>query len=154
LSQSFANKNFGGGDFVDDSISFVTLVKLRPGAGSPQQRGREITPTAWKPIQRTIESLSAHIKMFTDEDGRKGQVAFNVLGNDYDLLIIGTAPTLKTLAKVDAALKTMGYEAKTHPAVQSDEYAKLAEETEQTLVGRIPERREAFATGNLAATGT
>lgn len=139
---------------MDDSISFVTLVKLRPGAGSPQQRGREITPTAWKPIQRTIESLNANIKVFTDGDGRKGQVAFNVLGNDYDLLIIGSAPTLKTLAKIDAALKTMGYEAKTHPAVQSDEYAALAEETEQVLVGRIPQHREDYATGNLAATGS
>ena len=60
--------------------------------------------------------------------GGKIQMMLNVLGNDYDLLIIGEAEDPKVLQRIDALCKREGFVAKTHPAVGAEEYARLVHE--------------------------
>jgi hypothetical protein len=57
----------------------------------------------------------------------------NVLGNDYDVLLVGDTTSPKTLHQIDATCKAQGYEAKTHPAIDAEEYAALAEATVHVL---------------------
>jgi uncharacterized protein with GYD domain len=80
--------------------------------------------TEWENLTSGIERLG----------GRVSEV-FNVLGNEYDLLVIGEAEDPRTLHRIDALCKTMGYVARTHPAVEASEYAHLVRETTEIVQG-------------------
>lgn len=67
---------------------------------------------------------------------------FNVLGNEYDLLILGEAQDPRTPHRIDAICEREGYPAKTHPAIPAAEYTRLVEETNAILNNRLPRRPE------------
>ena len=100
-------------------MQFVTLVRLRPGPTGilPTEREPGIYETEWSRLSRQIQLV-----------GGKILTMLNVLGNDYDLLIIGEAKDPKALHRIDALCKREGFVAKTHPAVGAEEYARLVHE--------------------------
>src|SRR5260370_17685316 len=97
-------------------MQFVTLVRLRPSPIGilPTEREPGIYEMEWSRLSRQMPLV-----------GGKIQLMLNVLGNDYDLLIIGEAEDPKALQRIDALCKREGFVAKTHPAVEADEYATL-----------------------------
>ena len=111
-------------------MEFVTLVQIRPRANSG--------PTARQPDTRAIEWQQLE-KQITLVGGKVMQI-FNVMGNEYDLLILGEAKDPKTLHRIDAICKREGYPAKTHPAIPAAEYTQLVEETNAILNDRLPRR--------------
>lgn len=100
-------------------MQFVTLVRLRPSPIGilPTEREPGIYETEWSRLSKQMQLV-----------GGKIQTMLNVLGNDYDLLIIGEAEDPKTLQRIDALCKREGFVAKTHPAVDAEEYARLVHE--------------------------
>ena len=100
-------------------MQFVTLVRLRPSPIGilPTEREPGIYETEWSRLSKQMQLV-----------GGKIQTMLNVLGNDYDLLIIGEAEDPKTLQRIDALCKREGFVAKTHPAVGAEEYARLVHE--------------------------
>jgi len=117
-------------------VGFITLVQLRPGSrgrGGEQQAG--LYETEWENLTKGVERLGGHV----------GTV-FNVLGNEYDLLIIGEAEDPRTLHRIDALCKTLGFVARTHPAVEASEYSQLVRETAEivkgTRIGKADTRRK------------
>jgi uncharacterized protein with GYD domain len=120
-------------------MEFVTLVQIRPRANSAVT-GRQPDTQAieWQLLKKQITLV-----------GGKVLQIFNVLGNEYDLLILGEAKDPRTLHRIDAICKREGYPAKTHPAIPAAEYSQLVEETNailnkpQTRRTRRPEQREA-----------
>ena len=100
-------------------MQFVTLVRLRPSPiGSlPVEREPGIYEMEWSRLSKQIQLVGGKIKTM-----------LNVLGNDYDLLIVGDAEDPKALSRIDALCKREGFVAKTHPAVPAEEYARLVHE--------------------------
>jgi uncharacterized protein with GYD domain len=98
------------------------MVKIRPGSGEFKSETGGFEHRAWQSLRDAFERIGAHVTLVK-----------NVLGNDYDVLILGEANNPKTLHQIDATCKTHGYEAKTHPAIDADEYSELAEATENIL---------------------
>jgi len=100
-------------------MQFVTLVRLRPSPIGilPTEREPGIYEMEWSRLSKQMQLV-----------GGKIQTMLNVLGNDYDLLIIGEAEDPKTLQRIDALCKREGFVAKTHPAVGAEEYARLVHE--------------------------
>ena len=100
-------------------MQFVTLVRLRPSPIGilPTEREPGIYEMEWSKLSKQMHLV-----------GGKIQMMLNVLGNDYDLLIIGEAEDPKTLQRIDALCKREGFVAKTHPAVGAEEYARLVHE--------------------------
>jgi uncharacterized protein with GYD domain len=100
-------------------MQFVTLVRLRPSSSGilPTDREPGIYEQEWSRLSKQMQLLGAKI-----------QTMLNVLGNDYDLLIVGEADDPKALQRIDALCKHEGFVAKTHPAVGAEEYAKLVHE--------------------------
>jgi uncharacterized protein with GYD domain len=100
-------------------MQFVTLVRLRPGPTGilPTEREPGIYETEWSRLSKLIQLV-----------GGKIETMLNVLGNDYDLLIIGEADDPKVLQRIDGLCKREGFVAKTHPAVGAEEYARLVHE--------------------------
>ena len=117
-------------------VGFITLVQLRPGSrgvGGEPRAG--LYETEWENLTRGIERLGGHVVQ-----------VFNVLGNEYDLLVIGEAEDPRTLHRIDALCKTLGFVARTHPAVEASEYATLVRETAEivhgTRIGKADTRRK------------
>jgi mRNA-degrading endonuclease HigB of HigAB toxin-antitoxin module len=112
-----------------EPIQFISMIRLRPGAPSTaqEQGGQSMTvnPSSYIHVEEVLETLGADLKTLNNGE----RAIFNVLGNDYDVVVMGEVQSHQTLAKIDAVLKLQGYIAKTHPIIQSDEYRKLAEET-------------------------
>ncbi len=100
-------------------MQFVTLVRLRPSPTGilPTEREPGIYEMEWSRLSKQIQLV-----------GGKIHTMLNVLGNDYDLLIIGEAEDPKALPRIDALCKQEGFVAKTHPAVGAEEYARLVHE--------------------------
>jgi uncharacterized protein with GYD domain len=100
-------------------MQFVTLVRLRPSPIGilPTDREPGIYEMEWSRLSKQMPLI-----------GGKIQMMLNVLGNDYDLLIIGEAEDPKALQRIDALCKREGFVAKTHPAVEAEEYARLVHE--------------------------
>jgi len=100
-------------------MTFVTLVRMRPEAAAtlPVNREAGLYEMEWSRLSKQIQLV-----------GGKIQTMLNVLGNDYDLLVIGEANDPKALHRIDALCKREGFEAKTHPAVAAEEYARLVHE--------------------------
>ena len=100
-------------------MQFVTLVRLRPSPIGilPTEREPGIYEMEWSRLSKQMQLV-----------GGKIQMMLNVLGNDYDLLIIGEAEDPKVLPRIDALCKREGFVAKTHPAVDAEEYARLVHE--------------------------
>jgi len=100
-------------------VQFVTLVRLRPGPTGtlPTDREPGIYEMEWSRLSKQIQLV-----------GGKIQTMLNVLGNDYDLLILGEADGPKTLTRIDALCRREGFMAKTHPALPAEEYARLVHE--------------------------
>ena len=80
--------------------------------------------TVWENLTQGIQRLGGQVS-----------TVFNVLGNEYDLLIIGQTEDPRTLHRIDALCKTLGYVARTHPAVEASEYAHLVRETNEIVHG-------------------
>jgi len=104
-------------------MQFITLVQLRP-AGASTETGSRVAAraTQWRHLQHQIQLVG----------GRVNQI-WNVLGNDYDLMFVCEADDPKTLHRIDAVCKGQGYAAKTHPAIEAEEYARLVEDTANVL---------------------
>jgi uncharacterized protein with GYD domain len=100
-------------------MRFVTLVRLRPSPIGilPTERAPGIYESEWSKLSRQMGLVGGRIQMM-----------LNVLGNDYDLLIIGEAEDPKALQRIDALCRREGFVAKTHPAVDAEEYARLVHE--------------------------
>lgn len=98
------------------------MVKIRPGSGQFKGETGGFEPRAWQSLKEAFERIGAQVTLVK-----------NVLGNDYDVLILGEANSPRTLHQIDATCKAHGYEAKTHPAIDAEEYAALAEATENVL---------------------
>lgn len=100
-------------------MTFVTLVRLRPEttAALPDEREDGLYEMEWSRLSKQIQLVGGQIVTM-----------LNVLGNDYDLLIIGEAEDPKALHRIDAMCKREGFMAKTHPAVPAEEYARLVHE--------------------------
>jgi uncharacterized protein with GYD domain len=106
-------------------VGFITLVQLRPGSrGRGAEAHAGLYETEWETLTKGIERLGGHVSE-----------VFNVLGNEYDLLVIGEAEDPRTLHRIDALCKTLGYVARTHPAVEASEYAHLVRETTEIVQG-------------------
>jgi uncharacterized protein with GYD domain len=105
-------------------MKFVTQVRLRPNPTGilPIEREPGIYETEWSRLSKQIQLI-----------GGKIQTMLNVLGNDYDLLIIGESEDPKALPRIDALCKSEGFEAKTHLAVAAEEYARLVHEMARTV---------------------
>jgi uncharacterized protein with GYD domain len=105
-------------------MKFVTQVRLRPNPTGilPIVREPGIYETEWSRLSKQIQLIGGTI-----------QTMLNVLGNDYDLLIIGEAEDPKALPRIDALCKREGFEAKTHLAVAAEEYARLVHEMARTV---------------------
>lgn len=104
-----------------ERMEFVTMIKIRPGSGGRSSTGG-FDVSAWQRLKDAIERIGGNVT-----------VVKNVLGNDYDVLMIGDTTSAKTLHQIDATCKAQGYEAKTHPAIDADEYSALAEATIHVL---------------------
>jgi uncharacterized protein with GYD domain len=100
-------------------MQFVTMVRLRPGltGNLPAEREPGLYELEWSRLSKQMQLVGAKI-----------QTMLNVLGNDYDLLIIGETEDPKALQRIDALCKHEGFVAKTHPAVGAEEYARLVHE--------------------------
>jgi len=100
-------------------MQFVTLVRLRPSPTGilPSEREPGIYEMEWSRLSKQIQLVGGEIKTMV-----------NVLGNDYDLLIVGEAEDPKTLQRIEALCKEEGFVAKTHLAVGAEEYARLVHE--------------------------
>jgi uncharacterized protein with GYD domain len=100
-------------------MQFVTMVRLRPNSMGilPSEREPGIYELEWSRLSKQMQLVGAKI-----------QTMLNVLGNDYDLLIIGDTEDPKALQRIDALCKHEGFVAKTHPAVDAEEYATLVHE--------------------------
>ena len=105
-----------------ERMEFVTMVKIRPGSGRPKSDTGGFDMSAWHELKDAIERIGGHVYLVK-----------NVLGNDYDVLMIGDTTSAKTLHQIDATCKAQGYEAKTHPAIDAEEYSALAEATLHVL---------------------
>ena len=104
-------------------MRFITLVQIRPGGESAETGSRVAARVAqWDHLQRQIQLVG----------GRVDQI-WNVLGNDYDLLLLGEADDPKALHRIDAVCKAEGYASNTHPAIEAAEYAQLVEDTADVL---------------------
>jgi uncharacterized protein with GYD domain len=118
-----------------ERMEFITMVKIRPGSGRNKSDTGGLNLSAWQELKDAIERIGGRV-----------HVVKNVLGNDYDVLLIGDTESPKTLHQIDATCKAQGYEAKTHPAIDADEYSALAEATVQVLrlnpVGHMRPTRE------------
>ncbi len=115
-------------------MQFITLVQIRPGGASAETGSRVAARAAqWQHLKNQIQLVG----------GRVNQI-WNVLGNDYDLMILGEANDPKTLHRIDAVCKGEGYASKTHPAIEAAEYAQLVEDTADVLTygGRQRQRPE------------
>jgi len=101
------------------SMQFVTLVRLRPGSTGilPIERAPGIYEMEWSRLSKQMQLV-----------GGKIHTMLNVLGNDYDLLVIGEVEDPRALQRIDALCKQEGFVAKTHPAVGAEEYARLVHE--------------------------
>ncbi len=104
-----------------ERMEFVTMIRIRPGSGHQSSTGG-FDVSAWEKLRDAIETIGGHVTLVK-----------NVLGNDYDVLMIGDTTSAKTLHQIDATCKAQGYEAKTHPAIDADEYSALAEATLHVL---------------------
>jgi uncharacterized protein with GYD domain len=112
-------------------MEFVTLVQIRPRAnGATKASVANQEAIEWQMLEKQITLV-----------GGKVQQIFNVLANEYDLLILGEAKDPRTLHRIDAICKREGYPAKTHPAIPAAEYSELVEETNAILNNRPPRRR-------------
>jgi uncharacterized protein with GYD domain len=112
-------------------MEFVTLVQIRPRAnGGAKSREPDTEAVEWERLEKEITLV-----------GGKVHQIFNVLGNEYDLLILGEAKDPRTLHRIDAICKREGFPAKTHPAIPAQEYSQLVEETNAILNNRLPRRR-------------
>ena len=91
-------------------MQFVTLVRLRPSPIGilPTEREPGIYEMEWSRLSRQMPLVGGKIR--------------------YDLLIIGEAEDPKALQRIDALCKREGFVAKTHPAVEAEEYARLVHE--------------------------
>lgn len=100
-------------------MQFVTMVRLRPSATGilPSEREPGIYELEWSRLSKQMQLVGAKI-----------QTMLNVMGNDYDLLIIGEAEDPKALQRIDGLCKQEGFVARTHPAVGAAEYARLVHE--------------------------
>ena len=100
-------------------MQFVTLVRLRPSATGilPIEREPGIYELEWSRLSKQMQLV-----------GGKIRTMLNMLGSDYDLLIIGETEDPKTIQRIDALCKQEGFVARTHPAVGAEEYAKLVHE--------------------------
>lgn len=117
-------------------VGFITLVQLRPGSrGRGGQREAALYETEWQNLTKGVEQLGGQVT-----------TVFNVLGNEYDLLIIGEAEDPRTLHRIDALCKTLGFVARTYPAVEAGEYAALVRQTNEivhgTRIGKTNTRRK------------
>ena len=113
-------------------MQFVTMVRLRPGTTDvlPIEREPGLYELEWSRLSKQIQLLGGRVQMM-----------LNVLGNNYDLLIVGEAEDPKALPRIDALCKREGFEAKTHLAVAAEEYARLVHEIARTI-HRGPVRAE------------
>ena len=104
-------------------MHFVTLVRIRPGGASPET-GVRVAARAdqWRHLKSQIQLVG----------GRVNQI-WNVLGSDYDLMLLGEADDPKTLHRIDAVCKADGYPSRTHLAMEAEEYAQLVEDTTDVL---------------------
>ena len=100
-------------------MQFVTMVRLRPDATGvlPIEREPGIYELEWSRLSKQMQLVGARI-----------ETMLNVLGSDYDLLIIGDTEDPKALQRIDALCKHEGFVARTHPAVGAEEYARLVHE--------------------------
>ena len=105
-----------------ERMEFVTMVKVRPGSGRNKSDTGGLNLSAWQELKDAIERIGGHVYLVK-----------NVLGNDYDVLLVGDTTSPKTLHQIDATCKAQGYEAKTHPAIDAEEYSALAEATVHVL---------------------
>ena len=105
-------------------MQFVTMVRLRPGTTDvlPIEREPGLYEMEWSRLSKQIQLLGGRVRTM-----------LNVLGNDYDLLIIGDAEDPKALPRIDALCKREGFEAKTLLAVAAEEYARLVHEIARTI---------------------
>jgi uncharacterized protein with GYD domain len=104
-------------------MQFITLVQIRSGGDSAVAGSRVAARAAqWEHLKHQVQLVG----------GRVDQI-WNVLGNDYDLLLLGEAEDPKTLHRIDAVCKAEGYASKTHPAIPAEEYAQLVEDTADVL---------------------
>src|SRR6202140_53406 len=128
-----------------ERMEFITMVRIRPGSGRNKSETGGLNLSAWQELKDAIERIGGRVHMVK-----------NVLGTDYDVLLIGDTSNPKTLHQIDATCKAQGYEAKTHPAIDADEYSALAEATVQVLqlnsVGHMRPTRE--PNGSPLATGS
>jgi uncharacterized protein with GYD domain len=107
-------------------IGFITLVQILPQAlHKGEQSGLSRYETELDYLKKGIALL-----------GGKVSLAFNVLGNDFDLLLIGDVTDPRTLHRIDVFCKAKGYTARTHPVVEAAEYAQLVLETTQIVGGQ------------------
>jgi uncharacterized protein with GYD domain len=104
-------------------MHFVTMVQIRPGGAAPET-GSRVAARAdqWQHLKSEIQLVG----------GRVDQI-WNILGNDYDLMLLGEADDPKTLHRIDAVCKAGGYVSRTHPAIEAAEYAQLVEDTADVL---------------------
>jgi len=105
-----------------ERMEFVTMVRIRPGSARATSDTGGLNLSAWQELKDAIERIGGHVYLVK-----------NVLGNDYDVLILGDTTSPKTLHQIDATCKAQGYEAKTHPAIDAEEYSALAEATAHVL---------------------
>jgi uncharacterized protein with GYD domain len=127
-----------------ERMEFVTMVRIRPGSGRNKSDTGGLNLSAWQELKDAIERIGGRV-----------HIVKNVLGNDYDVLLIGDTASPKTLHQIDATCKAQGYEAKTHPAIDADEYAALAEATVQVLqLNPVGHMRPTRQPNGLAATAS
>lgn len=99
----------------------VSMVKLRPGGGGRSGTGG-FELMAWKDLKDAFQKIDVRLT-----------VAKNVFGNEYDVLLFSESDDPRSLHKIDATLKVLGYEAKTHPMCDADEYSELVQQTAKVL---------------------
>ena len=98
-----------------ERLGFLTMVKIWPGAGVQKSETGGFEADSWQELKRAIERVGGHIYMVK-----------NLLGNDYDVLMLGDTTNPRALHQINATCKALGYEAKTHPAIDAEEYSAVA----------------------------
>lgn len=99
----------------------VSMVRIRPGS-APRSDTGGFELMAWNQLKEAFGAIGVRLT-----------VVKNVFGNEYDVLLFSESDDPRSLHKIDATLKVLGYEAKTHPMCDADEYNELVQQTAQIL---------------------
>jgi hypothetical protein len=107
-----------------NQIFYVAQVKSLPEFGDGGRNHAKVGPILRSALGRVGAQVSD---------------IWNVTGDDFDMLILGTADSSDTLLKIAAICKGQGYQTKVHLAVPNTQYLEIFDTVRQVFETSRPE---------------